>query len=98
MIPKTALHSIHGRFREASTMVADILLPTTAAPTADFAYCFIAGKRTAARVAVLRNLRIPLRRDNGFRTAFVQGLVDLPFVVSAVSVKRFRLVRDLIQQ
>src|SRR5271168_4288836 len=98
MVPKTTFHSIHGRFRQAAAMVADVLLPLATAPTADCADRFIPGKRATARVAVLGNLRVALRRDNGRRSTFVQGFVDLPFVVSAVAVKRFRLIGGLIQQ
>ena len=98
MVAKATFHTIHGRFRKTSAMVADSLLPLSAAASADFADRRIPRQRTFARVAMLPNLRVPTRRNDRSDAAFPQRFVGLAFVVSAVAIKSTDLVCRLIQQ
>ena len=98
MVAKAALHPMHRRFRQAAAMVARAFLPTPAATAADFPNRHVPGQRAAPRIAVLRNLRVALRRDDGLRSTLFQDFVDLPLVVRPVAVEGIRRAGHLIQQ
>ena len=98
MVAEAAFHSIHGSFRKTTPMIADRLLPSFAALATDCPNRQVARQRATAGIAVLSDLCITLRGNNRFHPSFLQRLVNLPFIIGAVAIKRLHSAGHLIQQ
>ena len=98
MVTEAAFHSIHGGFRKTAAMIADGLLPPFAALAADCPNRQVSRQRAAAGIAVPSDLCITLWGNNRLCPPFLQRLVNLPFIIGPVAVKRLRPAGNLIQK
>src|SRR5207244_1716756 len=79
-------------------MIANFLLPLFTSHLADTAQILIADQSLLLAVAMLPNLRIPLRRYRRSGFAFADRLITIALVIRAIAANLLNLILDLLKQ
>ena len=97
---KRIFDPIHGSLSKRTTMIADFLFPSFTTFPADLADRLISRERLFARIAVLLDLCVLLRRNNRRNVSSFECGVNVPGVVSAIARKfsDFHVAINLLQQ
>src|SRR5689334_200350 len=91
-------HPIHLRLGQAAPMIADFLLPLFPSYLADSAQILIPNQAFRFAVAMLPDLRIPLRRYRRLGFSFPDRFITTAFVIRAIAADLSHLFSDLLKQ
>src|SRR5690349_2032506 len=96
-ITEDRLDAKHLGFGKTPAMVAHFLLPRFAPNLPDAPQILIADQPLFFAVAMLPNLRIPLRRYRGLGFSFPERFITTALVIRAVAADLLQFILDLLQ-
>ena len=96
-ISEDRFHPEHLRLGQTPPMIANFLLPLFTSHLADAPQILIADQSLLLAVAMLPNLRIPLRRNRRSGLAFADRLITIAFVIRAIATDLLNLILDLLK-
>ena len=97
-VAEDRLDSKHLGLGQTPPMIANFLLPLFTSHLADTAQILIADQSLLLAVAMLPNLRIPLRRYRRSGFAFADRLITIALVIRAIAANLLNLILDLLKQ
>jgi hypothetical protein len=96
-VAEDRLDAKHLRLGQTPAMIADFFFPLFAPDLPDAPQVLIANQPLLLTIAVLPDLRIPLRRNRRLRLALADGFIAIALVIRAIAADLLKRILDLLQ-